>query len=98
MQPQDRQPLVSMTISCYNSERFIEECLEGVRAETHQHTELIIMDDASTDKSVAVSREWVARQGVECLFIAPEQNQGVSRTVNGTYAHARARCIAETHR
>jgi GT2 family glycosyltransferase len=57
MQPQDRQPLVSMTIFCHNHERFIEECLEGVRTQTYQHIELIIMDDASSNKSVGVSRD-----------------------------------------
>jgi GT2 family glycosyltransferase len=66
MQPQDRQPLVSMTIFCYNHERFIEECLEGVRTQTYQHTELIIVDDASADKSVAVSGDILRRAPAFC--------------------------------
>lgn len=94
MQSPDQQPLVSMTIFCYNHERFIEECLEGVRAQTYQHTELIIMDDASTDHSVAVIREWIARHNIDCLFIAHEQNQGVSRTVNEAFARARGKYIS----
>ena len=43
--------LVSITVFCYNQERYIEECLEGVRAQTYRNTELIIIDDASTDRS-----------------------------------------------
>lgn len=83
-----------MTIFCYNHERFIEECLEGVRAQTYPHTELIIMDDASTDHSVAVIREWIARHDIDCVFIAHEQNQGVSRTVNEAFARARGKYIS----
>lgn len=94
MQSPDQQPLVSMTIFCYNHERFIEECLEGVRAQTYQHTELIIMDDASTDHSVAIIREWIARHDIDCLFIAHEQNQGVSLTVNEAFARARGKYIS----
>jgi glycosyltransferase involved in cell wall biosynthesis len=94
MQSPEQQPLVSITIFCYNHERFIEECLEGVRAQTYQHTELIIMDDASTDRSVAVIREWIARHNIDCLFIAHEQNQGVSRTVNEAFARARGKYIS----
>ncbi|HEV7684847.1 MAG TPA: glycosyltransferase [Pyrinomonadaceae bacterium] len=94
MQSPDSQPLVSMTIFCYNQEKFIVECLEGVRAQTYKHTDLIIMDDASTDGSVAVIREWIRRHDVECQFIAHEQNQGVSNTINEAYSLARGKYIS----
>jgi glycosyltransferase involved in cell wall biosynthesis len=94
MKPPDSQPLVSMTIFCYNHESYVEECLESVRAQTYKHTELIIMDDASTDNSVAVIRNWIMRHGIRCQFIVHERNVGVSRTINEAYALARGDYLA----
>ena len=67
MQPQDRQPLVSMTIYCHYDERFIEECPKGVPAQT----ELIITEEALAAKSVAVSRNRIHRYGAERFFTPP---------------------------
>ena len=41
--------MISILITTYNSARFLERCLESVRAQTHHPVELIIVDNASTD-------------------------------------------------
>src|SRR6476659_3611169 len=41
--------MMSTLITTYNSARFLERCLESVRAQTHHPVELIIVDNASTD-------------------------------------------------
>jgi teichuronic acid biosynthesis glycosyltransferase TuaG len=46
--------LVSIIIPNYNSERYIEDTLSSVLQQTHTHWELIIVDDGSTDSSVAI--------------------------------------------
>ena len=42
---------VSVVVTCYNHEKYIEECLRSIFAQTHQNIELIIFNDGSTDLS-----------------------------------------------
>ncbi len=44
-------PLVSVIISCYNHEKFIEEAIDSVMNQTYQNFELLLTDDGSTDNS-----------------------------------------------
>ena len=47
-------PLVSVICLCYNHETFVAEALRSVSQQTYDAVELIIVDDASTDRSVEV--------------------------------------------
>jgi glycosyltransferase involved in cell wall biosynthesis len=51
-------PLVSVIIPAYNAERFIDETLESVFKQTHDHLELILVDDGSTDGTGARVRAY----------------------------------------
>lgn len=45
------KPLISIVIPVYNAEKYIKKCLDSVYAQTMQDYELIIIDDASEDRS-----------------------------------------------
>jgi len=47
---------VAVVIPAYNAQRFIEEALESVRAQTAQPAEVIVVDDGSTDRTAAIAR------------------------------------------
>ena len=49
----EKWPLVSVIVGVYNKERFVGECLRSVLAQTYPFWELIVVDDASTDGSLA---------------------------------------------
>jgi len=49
------QPLVSVVIPNYNYGRALELCLRGALDQTYQPMEIILVDDCSTDDSVAVA-------------------------------------------
>lgn len=42
-------PKVSIITSCYNSEKFLHQCLDSIRKQTMPEWELFLLDDASTD-------------------------------------------------
>ena len=81
-------PLVSMIVICYNQARFVVETLESVKAQSYKNTELIIVDDCSTDDSVAVIERWLRENGIQCTFIRHEKNQGVCKALNDALAVA----------
>ena len=51
--------LVSIITPCFNSEKFISETILSIKNQTYQNWELIIVDDCSTDKSVAIINEYI---------------------------------------
>jgi glycosyltransferase involved in cell wall biosynthesis len=54
--------MISIIIPAYNSSATIVEALESVAAQTGMDYEVIVVDDCSTDDTVAVVRRWIAAQ------------------------------------
>jgi glycosyltransferase involved in cell wall biosynthesis len=54
-------PRVSIAVPVYNGERFLRESLDGLLAQTFTDFELVISDNASTDGTESIGREYVAR-------------------------------------
>jgi glycosyltransferase involved in cell wall biosynthesis len=86
--------LVSEIVLCYNQARFVVETLESVRAQNYRHTELIIVDDCSTDDSVATIEHWLNRTAVTCTFIRHVQNSGICKSLNDALAVAKGKYIS----
>jgi glycosyltransferase involved in cell wall biosynthesis len=55
------QPLVSILIPCFNAERWIARAIESALAQTWCTTEVIVVDDGSTDNSLNVIRAFEDR-------------------------------------
>ena len=51
--------MVSIITPLYNSEEFIKDTVDSVLSQTYTNWEMIIVDDASTDKSVAIIQELI---------------------------------------
>ena len=71
-------PAVSIIIPMYNAEKYIAECLDSILAQTFDDYEVIVVDDASTDKSRDIVTSYLPkfqREGVERLnLICSEKN------------------------
>jgi glycosyltransferase involved in cell wall biosynthesis len=73
--------LVSVIIPVYNYDRYLGEAIESVLGQTHQHLEVIVVDDGSTDRSGEVAKSF-AERGVQYCHqvhagIGPARNTGV---------------------
>lgn len=76
-------PLVSIGVPSYNCSAFILETLESVKKQTYPAIELIIIDDCSTDDSVAKISKWIAESDLpQVRFICNPQNLGLVKTCN----------------
>lgn len=53
--------LVSIVVPIYNCEAFIAETIESVLNQTYKNWELILVDDASTDGSANIIRQYLSK-------------------------------------
>ena len=62
-------PLVSVLMTSYNSEKYIEEAIESVYFSTYKNFELIIVDDCSKDNSVSIAKHWELKDSRIKVFV-----------------------------
>jgi cellulose synthase/poly-beta-1,6-N-acetylglucosamine synthase-like glycosyltransferase len=71
--------LVSCLVAVHNEEEVISQCIESLAEQTYGNAEIIVIDDASTDDTLAVLRELAER--FEIRVISLEQNVGKKRAL-----------------
>jgi len=81
------RPLVSIVIPCYNAESYVGSAIESALAQTHDPTEVIVVDDGSTDGSLGVIRSFDDQ--ITCVSTPNRgachaRNEGLRRA-SGTY-------------
>jgi len=73
--------LVSVIIPCFNVELFISECLDSVLAQTHTNTEIICVDNNSTDDTLQLLNNYQERFPQK-ITILQEKKKGASSARN----------------
>src|SRR5215472_18718160 len=64
-----RRPTISVVIPCFNYGHFLPACLGSVLEQDEVETEVIIVDDASTDDSAVVAERYALRyDNVDVIF------------------------------
>ena len=86
--------LVSIGIASYNNASYIEQMLESVMNQTYPSIELIIVDDCSTDNSVEVITNWLARTSYPAIFVRHATNQGIVKAFNECRANAHGEYVS----
>ena len=75
------RPLVSILIPCYNAEKWLAETLESALAQTWDNIEIIVVDDGSTDKSLAVAKQFE----IDGVKVISQTNKGASAARNRAF-------------
>ncbi|HKP11992.1 MAG TPA: glycosyltransferase [Blastocatellia bacterium] len=88
--------LVSVIIIFLNGERFIEEAIDSVFAQTYEAWELLLVDDGSTDSSTQVARRYASRWPHKVRYLDHDghANLGMSASRNLGIREARGEFIA----
>ena len=85
-------PALSVVIPNYNHAHYLPMALESILRQAVSPMEVLIYDDASTDESVAVAREFCQRSAHVRLFCAAE-NRGPVHWMNRALEEASGECV-----
>ena len=77
----------SVIIPVYNTEDYLEDCLESVLGQTQQDIEVILVDDGSTDRSLEIERFYAERDSRVRVITQQNLRQGTARNRGLLAAH-----------
>lgn len=87
------KPLVSIITPTYNSARFIEQTIASVQQQTYPYWEMLVIDDASADNTVAIVSD-LAKTDARIKLIKVGKNRGAGYARNKGINAALGRYIA----
>ena len=85
-------PLVTVLVAVYNSEAFLPQCLDSLCGQTLYAVQIVCVDDASTDGSLAILRDYADRDS-RVEVIALNRNHGQAYARNRALERARGRYV-----
>jgi len=89
-------PKVTVLIAVYNAEAFLPECLDSLLAQTLPDFQAVCVDDASTDASLSVLRDYAARDPrFEVVPLTENQGQAHARNVGLQQARGEVVCMLD---
>src|ERR1700677_199622 len=82
-------PLVSILIPAHNAQKCVAETIRSALAQTWSRKEIIVVDDGSTDHTLAVARRFES----ESVKIFASKNQGAAATRNYAFQFSQGEYI-----
>lgn len=88
----DNKPLVSVTMSTYNVEQFLEQSLDSVIGQTYTNLDIFIIDDCSTDGTQNILRRYSERDP-RIRLVLRDKNEGLASSRNQAVRDAKGEYI-----
>src|SRR5689334_608108 len=85
-------PRLSVVVPVYNVERYLDECLASLAAQSVGDFEAILIDDGSTDSGPAIARAWAERD--PRFRVVTQANAGLGAARNAGIELARGEFLA----
>ena len=83
------RPTVTLYVPCYNGERYIAKCIEGILTQFRLPDEVFVIDDGSTDQTAAIAECYP-----QVTVIRHEKNSGLAAARNTAIKAAAGDLIA----
>ena len=80
VQPQILEPMISVIVSVYNIQNYVEKSVQSICNQTYKNLEIILVDDGATDSSGKICDELAARDSRVKVIHKP--NGGLSSARN----------------
>lgn len=87
-----RPPRVSILLPAYNAADTLPACLRSLLRQTEADWECVLVDDGSTDGTLACARQFAA--GDERIAVVPRAHAGIVAALNAGLAHCRGTWVA----
>lgn len=80
---EEKMPKISVIVPVYNTEKYVEKCLDSISNQKLKDLELIIVNDGSEDNSEAIIKQWIEKNNekIEIKYLKKE-NGGLSDSRN----------------
>jgi len=89
----DRTPIISVILPVYNGEDHLTECIESILSQTFKDFEFIIVDDASTDNTSQILKEF-AQKDKRIKIIVHNTNLKQTAAANTAIKNAKGKYLA----
>jgi glycosyltransferase involved in cell wall biosynthesis len=90
----NKDTLVSVLIGTYNRFEMLSRCLESIFNQSHKNIEVIVVNDASTDKTIDILNFYKSKFPKQFKFISNKINRGISFNSNLAYSLSSGQYIA----
>ena len=74
------KPVISVIVPIYTQEKYIEACLRSLLTQATEEVEFLLINDGSTDRSLALCREMTAAYPAARVQIIDQENHGLLKT------------------
>jgi Glycosyl transferase family 2 len=81
------KPTISVALCTYNGERFLREQLESIAAQTQLPDEIVVCDDCSSDRTLAIVREFSGRVTFQVFIHENKQPLGTTKNFEKAALH-----------
>lgn len=71
-----KRPLISIIIPIYNSEKYLDRCIESIVNQTYKNLEIILINDGSSDNCPKICDAWAKKDNR--IKVIHKENEGVS--------------------
>lgn len=85
-------PLVSIVLPIYNVEKYLKKCIDSVVSQTYKNTQIILVDDGSTDSSSQICDEYKLID--KRIKVIHKKNGGLSSARNAGIDNSNGEFIA----
>lgn len=86
------EPLVSVIVPIYNTEKYLPKCIESICRQTYRHLQIILVDDGSSDRCGEICDEYTRKD--ERVEVIHQQNSGVVTARNAGLSLAKGEYLA----
>ena len=79
----------SVIVPVYNTEKYLDECIQSILRQTQKEVEIILVDDGSTDHSYEIMCHYAEQHTNVRIFQQENKKLGAARNLGMKYANGK---------